>query len=311
MVKLDGVAVFVSIADAGSISEAARRMGLAKSVVSERLAELERVLGAQLIQRTTRKLALTEDGLAFLAHARTIVREVEEAAAQLSERRGTLSGPLRIAGPVSFGILHLGPALCTFLAAHPTIDLNLDLDDRFIDVAAEGYDAVVRHGPVADNRLIVRRLSASRRVLIASPAYLAARGLPRSYEDLEGASALLYTNRNNDWRFRDKSGTRVVRPRAALRVNNGLVMRDAALAGLGIALLPTFFVHEELADGRLQCIDIGAEAEGAELHIAYPPNRSASAKVKALVEWLRRAFGDPPYWEAGIRGSAVPVEGPI
>jgi DNA-binding transcriptional LysR family regulator len=308
MLKLDGVAVFVSVADAGSISEAARRMGLAKSVVSERLAELERALGAKLVQRTTRKLALTEDGLAFLTHARTIVREVEEAAAQLSERRGTLSGPLRIAGPVSFGILHLGPVLCAFLAAHPTIDLNLDLDDRFIDVAAEGYDAVVRHGPVGDNRLIVRRLCASRRVLIASHAYLAAHGMPRSYEDLEGASAVLYANRNNDWRFGDKSGARVVRPRAALRVNNGLVMRDAALAGLGIALLPTFFVHEELADGRLQCIDIGAEAEGAELHIAYPSNRSASAKVTALVEWLRRAFGDPPYWEAGIRRSAIPID---
>jgi DNA-binding transcriptional LysR family regulator len=307
MMKLDGVTVFVSVAEAGSISEAARRMGLAKSVVSERLAELERVLGARLIQRTTRKLALTEDGLAFLDHARTIVREVEEAAAQLSERRGTLSGPLRIAGPVGFGILHLGPALCGFLAANPAIDLNLDLDDRFIDVAAEGYDAVIRHGPVNDNRLIVRRLSASRRFLVASPAYLAAHGTPRSFEDLERASAVLYANRNSDWRFSEKSGARVVRPRASLRVNNGLVMRDAALAGIGIALLPTFFVHKELADGRLQCVDIGAEAEGAELHIAYPPNRSASAKTKALVEWLRRSFGDPPYWEARIGARAPPI----
>lgn len=298
MMKLDGVTVFVAVTDAGSISEAARRMGLAKSVVSERLAELERVLGARLVQRTTRKLALTEDGLAFLSHARTIVREVEEAAAQLSERRGSLSGPLRIAGPVGFGVTHLGRALCSFLAAHPDIDLRLDLDDRFIDVAADGYDAVIRHGPIGDNRLIARRLCASRRVLVASPAYLAANGRPKSFDDLEQARAVLYANRDSDWRFIGPTGSRVVRPNAALRVNNGLVMRDAALSGIGIALLPRFFVHEELADGHLEQIDLGAEPEGAELHVAYPSNRSASTKLTALVEWLRQTFKDPPYWEA-------------
>lgn len=305
MMKLDGVTVFVAVADAGSISEAARRMGLAKSVVSERLAELERVLGARLVLRTTRKLALTEDGLAFLGHARTIVREVEEAAAQLSERRGTLSGPLRIAGPVGFGVTHLGRALCSFLTAHPEIDLRLDLDDRFIDVAADGYDAAIRHGSIGDNRLIARRLCSSRRILVASPAYLAAHGKPGSFDDLEQARAVLYANRDSDWRFIGASGSRVVRPNATLRVNNGLVMRDAALSGIGIALLPTFFVHEELADGRLERIDLGAEPEGAELHIAYPSNRSSSAKLTALVEWLRRTFNDPPYWEAGITSQPI------
>ncbi|WEK42133.1 MAG: LysR family transcriptional regulator [Candidatus Sphingomonas colombiensis] len=298
MMKLEGVAAFVAVTDAGSISEAARRMGLAKSVVSERLAELERILGARLVQRTTRKLSLTEDGQAFLTHARTITREIEEAAAQLSERRGTLSGPLRIAGPVGFGVLHLGRALCSFLAAYPGVDLNLDLDDRFIDVAADGYDAVIRHGPIRDNRLIARRLCVSRRLLVASPAYLAIHGEPTSLDDLERARAVLYANRDSDWRFLTEKGSTVVRPHAALRVNNGLVMRDAALAGIGIALLPSFFVHQELADGRLIQFDIGAEAEGAELYVAYPSNRGASAKVTVLVDWLRQAFGDPPYWEA-------------
>jgi len=300
MIKLDGVAVFIAVADAGSISEAARRMGLAKSVVSERLAELERLLGAKLVQRTTRKLALTEDGFAFLGHARTIIREVEEASAQLSERRGSLSGPLRIAGPVGFGIAHLGRVLSAFLAAHPGIELSLDLDDRFVDVAADGYDAVIRHGAIGDNRLIARRLCASRRVLVASPAYLERHGAPQSLDDLERVRAILYANRNSDWRFDTGDGLRVVRPRATLRVNNGLVMRDAVLAGVGPALLPSFFVHEELADGRLVRIDLGVEPEGAELYIAYPPNRSASAKLIALIDWLRCAFGDPPYWEAAI-----------
>ncbi len=304
MMKLDGVTVFVAVAEAGSISEAARRIGLAKSVVSERLAELERVLGAKLVQRTTRKLALTEDGFAFLGHARTIMREVEEATAQLSERRGSLAGPLRIAGPVGFGVAHLGRALSAFLAAHPGIDLSLDLDDRFVDVAADGYDAVIRHGAIADTRLIARRLCASRRVLVAAPAYIAAHGLPRSFDDLERACAILYANRESDWRFVGADRAQVVRPIAKLRVNNGLVMRDAVLAGIGVAMLPSFFVHEELADGRLVLIDLGIEPEGAELYIAYPPNRSASAKLTALVDWLRRALGDPPYWEAGLPASA-------
>ncbi|MGY4397137.1 DNA-binding transcriptional LysR family regulator [Sphingomonas sp. UYAg733] len=297
MMKLDGVAAFVAVAEAGSISEAARRMGLAKSVVSERLAELERGAGARLIQRTTRKLSLTEDGQAFLERARRIVREMEEAAEELTQRRGTLSGPLRLAGPISFGSLHLGPALYPFLAAHPLIDLSLDLDDRFIDVAADGYDAVIRHGPIRDTNLIAKSLGSSRRLLVASPAYLAAHGTPASLDDLAMARAILYTNRETDWRFREGSGETVVRPRAALRVNNGVVMRDAALAGLGITLLPTFFIHRHLADGSLVRIDVGVEAEGAELNIAYPQNRSSSAKIIALTEWLRRAFGDPPYWE--------------
>ena len=139
MLKLDGIATFVAVAEAGSLSEAARRLRLAKSVVSERLAELERSLGTALLHRTTRRLALTEDGAAFLERAAQITREVEEAAADMAERRGTLAGPLRLAAPVTFGRMHLGPALYPFLAQHPRIELTLELDDRRVDAAADGY----------------------------------------------------------------------------------------------------------------------------------------------------------------------------
>ena len=179
MLKLDGIAAFVQVAEAGSISEAARRLRLAKSVVSERLVELERSLGAVLLHRTTRRLSLTEDGSAFLAHATRITREVEEAAAEIAERRGSLTGPLRLSAPVTFGRMHLGPALYPFLAANPGIALALDLDDRRVDVAAEGYDAVIRHGPIEDSRLVAMRLASSRRCLVASPNYLARHGTPR------------------------------------------------------------------------------------------------------------------------------------
>jgi DNA-binding transcriptional LysR family regulator len=298
MMKLDSVAAFVGIAEAGSITAAARRMGLAKSVVSERLFDLERLLGARLLQRTTRKLSLTEDGAAFLERARRLVLDAEAAVSELAERRGDLVGPLRLSAPVSFGTLHLGRALYPFLAANPRIELALELDDRFVDAAADGFDAVIRHGTPRDVRLNTRRLARSRRLLVASPAYVAAHGAPASTADLETHRAILYTNRDVDWRFHTANGTIAVRPPAAVRVNNGLMMRDAALAGLGVTLLPTFLVHEELAAGTLQVLDVGLEAEGAEVHLAYPREREVSAKLRALAAHLREAFGDPPYWEA-------------
>ncbi|TFF21636.1 LysR family transcriptional regulator [Jiella endophytica] len=300
MMKFDGLAAFVAVAEAGSISAAARRLGLAKSVVSERLAELERSVTARLVQRTTRKLSLTPDGTVFLERARTILREMEEATAEMTERRGSLTGPLRIAAPTGFGTLHLSAALHGFLAAHPAIRIDLELDDRFVDVAADGFDAAIRHGPIHDGRLVARHLASSRRLLVASPAYLERMGTPVSLDDLEAASAILYSNRDSDWRFRDAGRDVVARPKPCLRVNNGIVMRDAAVAGLGIALLPTFFIHQQLAAGALRAIDIGLEAEGATLHLAYPANRSPSAKIVALTLWLRHAFGAPPYWEAAL-----------
>jgi len=299
MLKLDGVAAFVTVVDAGSITEAARRLDLAKSIVSERLADLERSLGARLLQRTTRRLSLTEDGAAFLERARRIVREVSDAADEMAERRGALVGPLRISAPVSFGVLHLGAALYPFLRDHPRIDLTIELDDRFADLAADGFDAVIRHGPIRDSWLVATRLASSRRFLVASPAYLSAHGEPRALGDLEDHRAILYTNRATDWRFLSPDGPVIVHPRKALRVNNGLIMREAAVAGLGVSLLPGFMIHEALVDGTLRTLDIGLEAEGAEIHIAYDKEHGASAKVRALIEHLKRAFGDPPYWDPG------------
>jgi len=206
---------------------------------------------------------------------------------------------LRISAPVGFGVLHLGPAIARFLRDHPDIEMALELDDGFVDAATGGFDAVLRHGAIGDGRLIARRLATSRRLLVASPAYLAAHGTPASLTDLERHRGVLYANRSGDWRFAVGSAWSVVRPRAALRVNNGLVMRNAALAGLGLALLPTFFVHAEIRSGALVEVDIGWPAEGAELFLTYPRDHGAAPKIRALGDSLRRSFGDPPYWEVG------------
>jgi DNA-binding transcriptional LysR family regulator len=299
MLKLESIAAFSAIAEAGSITGAARRLALSKSVISERLTELERVVGARLVRRTTRSLSLTDDGKTFYERAKQIMRDVESAASELTERRGALTGPLRISAPVSFGTLHLGQALFGFLARHPDIELTLELDDRFVDILGEGYDAIVRHGPVDDNRIIVKRLSASRRVLVASADYLKRFGTPASFEDLGQHRGIIYGNRGAaDWRFRVGRKWVIARPQVALRVNNGLLMRDAAVAGLGIALLATFLLEAPLKKRALKVLDVGAEAEGATIYIAYPEHLRSSGKIRALTAWLRQSIGDPAYWDA-------------
>jgi DNA-binding transcriptional LysR family regulator len=299
MLKLDGIAAFVAVAEEGSISAAARRLRQPKSVISERLAALEKSLGTVLLRRTTRKLTLTEDGAAFLERATRITREVEDAAAEIAERRGTLQGPLRISAPVTFGHMHLGPALYPFLAANPGIALTLDLDDRRVSATGEGFDAILRHGPIDDNRLVVWKLAPSRRLLVASPAYLAQHGTPNSLEALNAHRGVFYTNRGvADWRFVDAKGeTVVVRGTVALRANNGTMARDAAIAGLGIARLPTFIVGAAVKDGRLRVIELGARPEPEWIYLAHAEGRQPSAKLRALADCLRQAFGDPPYWE--------------
>jgi DNA-binding transcriptional LysR family regulator len=298
MLKLDDIASFVAVAEAGSISEAARRLRLSKSVVSERLREIERSLGAPLLHRTTRKLSLTEDGAAFLERAARIVREVEEAAADMAERRGSLSGPLRISAPVTFARLHVAPALFSFLALHPKLEMTLELEDRRVDAAAAGFDALIRHGPVEDSRLVAWRLAPSRRLLVASPAYLAHAGVPTSIEQLRAHRGIFYMNRGvADWRFHGSDGAVNVRARVALRVNNGDVMRDAAVAGLGIALLPTFIASAPIKSGALRVVDVGVSAAEEHIILAHPEGRRSSAKLRAFAEWLREAIGDPPYWD--------------
>ena len=288
MLKLEFMQAFAAIAEGGSLTVAARRLGLSKSVISDRLTELERVLDAKLIHRTTRKLSLTEDGKVFYERARGILRDVESAAAELSGRRESVAGPLRISAPVGFGCLHLGPALFGFLGAHPRIELTLELDDRFVNLLSEGYDAVIRHGPVDDKRIIVKKLAMTRRVLVASPEYLKRFGTPNTLAELEQHRGVIYSYRGSgDWRFRAGRKFLTVSPQIVLRVNNGVLMRDAAAAGLGIALLPTFFLQDSRA---LRVLEVGAEAEGAVIYIAYPEHLRSAAKIRALTAWLQKSF---------------------
>ncbi|UKK83343.1 LysR family transcriptional regulator [Sphingopyxis sp. BSN-002] len=299
MIRIEGIAAFVATVEQGSISGAARQLRLSKSVVSERLAELERSLGSALLHRTTRKLSLTEDGTAFLPRAQRITRDVTEAAADIAERRGTLAGPLRIAAPVTFGHMHLGPALYPFLKSHPDIRLTLDLDDRRIDVASSGHDAIIRQGVIDDTRLVVWKLAKSRRILTASAAYLAEHGTPACFQDLRDHRGIFYTNRGaSDWHFRTEDGPVTIQAKQALGVNNGDMIRDAVAAGLGIAMLPAFIAGPAIKAGKLVAIPLAIAPDEEWIYMAHSQGRDPSAKLRALRDHLKEAFGDPPYWEA-------------
>lgn len=298
--KLDGIATFIAVADTGSLSEAARRLRLSKSAASERLAELERALGASLLRRNARHLALTEDGAAFLQRARRIMAEADEAAKELAERRGEIAGPLRIAAPRGFGDRHLGAALYGFMHRYPEVTVTADFDDR-VGETAPGYDATIRIAPGELPKMAAQKLTTSLRLLVAAPSYLEAHGRPRRIEDLVRHKAIHYMERSpDDWTFSNASTPMVARVAPRLRVTSCLAMRNAAIAGLGIASLPTFHCHDAIRSGALEVIDIGADPDLTPICIVYQNGAPPPAKLAALIEHLKQAFGDPPYWDADI-----------
>lgn len=303
--KLDGIAAFIAIADAGSLNEAARRLRLSKSTVSERLTELERALATSLVQRNSRQLVLTEDGLAFLERARRIAAEAEEATNELARRRGVIAGPLRIVGPRGFGDQHLGAALYTFMEQYPEVLVTADFDDRVSD-AAGGYDAAIRIAAGEMPKLTSQTLTISRRMLVAAPSYLAQFGRPRSIDDLARHKAIHYMERNpDDWSFKNATESVIARVVPRLRVTSCMAMRNAAIAGLGIASLPTFHSHQAIKSGALEVIDIGVDPDVTPITIAYQNDARPSAKLIALIEHLKRTFGTPPYWDDDVPGPAL------
>jgi DNA-binding transcriptional LysR family regulator len=303
MSLFDDMKVFVRAVEAESFSGAAQRLGVAKSVVSRRMASLEGRLGTSLFHRTTRRLSLTETGHAYYERARRILADVAEAEDVARRLQSELKGRLRVAAPMSFGLMHLSPAVTEFLVAHPQLEIELDLNDRRVDLVSEGHDLAIRIGKLPDSSLIARRLAPCRHVVCASPAYLQTRGEPHSPECLEGDhhDCLVYSNRtiSEEWRFRIGGEWRSVRvsPKR-LGVNNGDVLRDAAIAGLGLVALPTFIVSGAIQRGELKPVLRDYDLDDPSIHAVWSPNRELSAKVRAFVDFLSDRFGGTPYWDA-------------
>lgn len=286
---LADMAVFAAVARAGSYTAAASALGTSKSAASKAVARLERRLGTRLLNRTTRSVTLTEAGTALEARAARMVEEAGAGAEAVASLASAPLGTLRVNGPVTFGEMHLAPALPALLQRHPGLRVELVLDDRLVDAAAGGWDVVVRIAPLSDSTLAVRKLAADRRVVVASPAYLARRGTPQVPDDLRAHDCLHYTNvsRAAEWRFRGPRGPVSAATTGSLEANHGPVLRAAALAGVGVGVFPEFMVAAELREGRLvELLSAHALPHRTSIHALFARARPTPPKIRVFVDHL-------------------------
>ena len=294
MDKYQEMRVFTAVVDAGSFVAAADALGMSKAAVSRYVSELEQRLRVRLLHRTTRKLSLTAEGELFLARCREILAGIEESEAELSTRRDTASGQLKVSVPVSFGIRHLAPLWSEFMQAHPRVTLDVQLADRIMDLVDEGFDLAVRIARLPDSSLVSRKLAATRLVLCASPHYLRARGTPQHPTELANHDLIGYSllAQGDQWQFTGPDGAVSVRVRPRFWSNNGDTCVAASLRGAGLQLQPTFLIARELADGQL--VEVLPEFRSVELGIyaVYPSRKFVLPKVRALVEFLAERLKD-------------------
>ena len=305
--RLEGLEAFVTVVDTGSFSKAAERLGIARSMVSRRISELEARLGAQLLQRTTRRLSLTEEGRDFYERASRILIDLDEAEQSITTGQAALRGRLRIAAPLSFGVLHLAPALDEFARQHPELVLDIELDDRTINLVEEGFDLAIRIGHLPDSTLVARPLAPIRFAVCASAEYLRTHGEPHHPEELISHDGLVYGNlpEHLQWKFFNSEGGEVTaHPRSRLRANNGDLLLRAAIDGLGIIVTPTFISHPAIASGALIPILRHWQPQQATLYAVYASRLHLPARVRLLIEHLAQRFGDHPYWDLGTANSA-------
>lgn len=286
---LEDLRTFVEVADAGGVSPAARRLGVAKSVVSRRLARIEDALGVQLLARTTRGAALTEAGATFREHAARACAEMEAARGTLLPA-GDLRGRLRIAAPLTFGPTHFATVLAEMARRHPRLHVHTAYSDRFVDLVTEGFDCAIRVGYLPDSELVARRVGPLRGKLVASPAYVEAHGAPESPDDLVAHEALMQGT--EAWQFVDGDAIVTVHPRGRFKADNGTALVAAAIAGLGIAWLPDGLTDAPIAAGTLVAVMTRHPPPPAGIYVIRPPGPHPSLKVRVLTELLIACFDE-------------------
>jgi DNA-binding transcriptional LysR family regulator len=293
------VLAFVRVVETGAFARAGERMGLSKSVVSRRVARLEEQLGGKLLTRTAQGARPTDVGEAYFARAANILAELEAAREVVADAVTQVAGSIRLTAPFSFGTQYLAPALADFAREHPRIELDTSFDDQTVDLVGGGYDLAVRIGNLPDSSLVARKLAPVRAVALASPDYLDQRGRPERPADLNGHDLLLYANVGSaeQWRFRVGKEWVQVRGRARLRADSGEMLRAAAVAGLGVTILPTFIASPSIASGALEILLPDFPLPEAALHAVMPPGRATTARVRALVDFLAARFGPEPAWD--------------
>ena len=302
MDRFEDLRTYVQVVESGSLTRAAETLGVATSAVSRRVRDLETRLGVQLLQRTTRQMSMTAAGERFHTRAIDVLNALDAAEAEAGDAAQALKGPLRIAAPLSFGQSHLGPILIDFIRAHPDVDLDVDLSDRFVDLVAEGHDLAIRIGPgLRDSSLVARKLCDVRLVLAASPGFWAEHGDPARPEDLAHMPGLIYRGSERGavlpYIMPDgREGT--IEINASVRATNGDFLCAVAAAGLGWVVQPSFIAARALEEGILVPRLLDVTWPGVSIFAVYPETRHLSARARAFIDFVRERIGPRPDWEA-------------
>ena len=304
-----GIRAFIAVADKGGFARAARESGMATSSIMRQVDALEEHLGSVLLNRSTRNVTLTPAGEAYYGQAVRILSDLDDANRSVSERHGPPRGLLRVSLPVAFARLHVAPIVPGFMKSCPGIEFELLMTDNVVNLVEDRVDLAIRIGSLESSSLIARRLASNRRVLCVSPKYIRTRGEPRVPADLAKHNCLTFSYSTGDrtWRFSKDGRDEYVRVGGNLRANNSEMLREAALAGLGLILMPTWLIGRDLTEGRLRQVltewqaDVGRQSaaprqEGG-IYALYLADRRGSAKVHAFTEFLVGRFGSPPYWD--------------
>jgi DNA-binding transcriptional LysR family regulator len=298
--RITGMQVFSRAATAGSLSAAARQLGLSPAMATKHLDAVEQRLGVRLFHRSTRKLTLTEAGQQYLETCVRVLPDLEEAEAMIASQRVEASGLLRLNSPLSFGVRYIAPLIPAFNSKHPGVTIDLGLNDRVVDLMEEGWDLTIRVGRLKDNRLVSRRLAESAMIVCAAPGYWERHGRPTLWSELGGHNCLSVSfsniSRPDEWRF-GKDGDKRVAVKGTLRTNNGDALVAAAVAGLGVLYEPELIVADAIRQGALEQIALDVRtAELGGIHLVRAPDRAPPAKVRVMTDFLLAAFNPHPPW---------------
>lgn len=299
MDRLNSMKTFVEVVNNEGFTAAAHRIGLSRAQVSKSVMQLEAHLGARLLNRTTRRVSLTEIGRIYYERCKDILNDIDEIEALAGKQSGQPRGTLRIAAPTSFGVLQLNSAIPGYINQYPDVRISMSLNDRFVDMVAEGFDLAIRIAALEDSSLVARRIAPCKRVLVASPDYLANHGEPKVPQDLAIHRCLVYANdlQPGSWTLAGDEGPEVIRVNGPVCADNGDLLKEAAVAGLGVTLLPTFIVGPELRAGRLVQVLEPYCPDEISVYAVFPSRRYVSANVRTFVDYLAACFGENPDWD--------------
>lgn len=300
MANVNDMAVFASVVASGGLTAAGRQLGMSPAVVSKRLRKLEDQLGTRLLHRTTRQISLTEAGQGYYERVVDILAGIEEAENFVSRRSDVAKGTLKISAPTTFGRMHIAPHLHKFMQANPELAVNFVLSDRFVDIVGEGFDVAIRIGTLDDSSLVARKLANIRRIMCASPEYLEKHSAPQTLQELDAHNCVA-THNQNVWKLEGPDGPVDYRATGGLQTNSSEVVREAVLAGSGIALRSTWDVGPELAVGKLKVLlPQYTGNKRAAVYALYPTRNFLPAKVRVFIEFLAELYGPKPYWDLGL-----------